>query len=143
MGESLMRLALAVLWLALWPRDGAAQPRDEVRLQLKWLAQAQFAGYYAARDLGFYEAEKLRVAIRPGGPDLASEKVVADGGAEFGIDWLPGLLAARDHGLPLVNIAQIFASSGLRQIAFRASGIQGVPDLRGRRVAVWLGGNEF
>ena len=142
MRESLGRVGLAVLLLGLWPADGAGQQRDEVRLQLKWRAQAQFAGYYAARALGFYEAEKLDVAIRPGGPDLASEKVVADGGAEFGIGWLPSLLAARDHGVPLVNIAQVFAHSGMRQIAFKASGIRGVPDLRGRRVAVWLGGTE-
>ena len=129
--------------LLLWPVDGAAQSTDTVRLQLKWLAQAQFAGYYAARAMGFYEAEKLDVSIRPGGPDLASEKVVADGGAEFGIDWLPSLLAARDQGMPLVNIAQVFAHSGMRQLAFKASGIKSVNDLRGRRVAVWLGGNEF
>jgi len=141
--ESLVRVGLAALLLVGWPGDGAGQSRDEVRLQLKWLAQAQFAGYYAARALGFYEAEKLDVLIRPGGPDLASEKVVADGGADFGIDWLPSLLAARDQGLPLVNIAQVFAYSGMRQIAFKASGIKGVRDLRGRRVAVWLGGNEF
>jgi NitT/TauT family transport system substrate-binding protein len=93
--------------------------------------------------MGFYEQEKLDVAIRSGGPDLASEKVVADGGAEFGIDWLPSLLAARDQGMPLVNIAQVFAHSGMRMIAFKASGIKGVKDLRGRRVGVWLGGNEF
>jgi len=141
--ESLVRVGLAALLLVGWPGDGAGQSRDEVRLQLKWLAQAQFAGYYAARALGFYEAEKLDILIRPGGPDLASEKVVADGGADFGIDWLPSLLAARDQGLPLVNIAQVFAYSGMRQIAFKASGIKGVRDLRGRRVAVWLGGNEF
>ncbi len=142
-------LAVAMLLLVLWPAVGAGQskasppPKDSVRLQLKWLAQAQFAGYYAARALGFYEAENLDVAIRPGGPDLASEKVVADGGAEFGIDWLPSLLAAREQGMPLVNIAQVFAHSGMRQLAFKASGITGVKDLRGRRVAVWLGGNEF
>ena len=143
MRGSLVRVALAALFVTLWAGEGAAQAKDPVRLQLKWLAQAQFAGYYAARAMGFYEQEKLDVAIRPGGPDLASEKVVADGGAEFGIDWLPSLLAARDQGMPLVNIAQVFAHSGMRMIAFKASGIKGVKDFRGRRVGVWLGGNEF
>jgi NitT/TauT family transport system substrate-binding protein len=122
---------------------GWSQGAERVTLQLKWVPQAQFAAYYAARAQGFYAAEGLDVAIRPGGPDLAPEQVVASGGAEFGINWLPGLLAAREQGAPLVNIAQIFALSGMRQIAFKDSGIRGPADLRGRRVAVWFGGNEF
>jgi NitT/TauT family transport system substrate-binding protein len=107
------------------------------------VTQAQFAGYYAARARRFYAAEGLDVTIRPGGPDVVPEQVVAAGGAQFGIDWLPSLLAAREGGVPLVNIAQVFAYSGMRQIAFRSSGIKGAADLRGRRVAVWFGGNEF
>src|SRR5947207_7491063 len=122
---------------------GHGQSLDTVRLQLKWVTQTQFAPYYAAKANGFYAAEGLDVAIRAGGPDIVSEQVVASGGAEFGIDWLPSLLAARDQGTPLVNIAQIFAASAMRQLAFKSSGIRGVPDLRGRRVAVWFGGNEF
>jgi NitT/TauT family transport system substrate-binding protein len=119
------------------------QPVDKVQLQLKWVTQAQFAGYYAARAKGFYAAEKVDVTIRPGGPDIVPEQVVAGGGAQFGIDWLPSLLSARDQGVPLVNISQLFAHSGMREIGFKASGIKGPADLRGRRVAVWFGGNEF
>ncbi len=122
---------------------GRAQPADRVQLQLKWVTQAQFAGYYAAKAKGTYAAEKLDVTIQPGGPDIVSEQVVAGGGAQFGIDWLPSLLSARDQGMPLVNIGQVFARSGMREIAFRSSGIKGPADLRGRRVAVWFGGNEF
>jgi NitT/TauT family transport system substrate-binding protein len=136
-------VVIALALLALWPGEGASQGADKVQLQLKWVAQAQFAGYYAARAKGFYAAEKLDVRILPGGPDLLPEKVVADGGAEFAIGWLPSLLAARDRGAPLVNIAQVFAHSGMRQLAFKASGIKGAADLRGRRVSVWLNGNEF
>jgi len=88
-------------------------------------------------------AESLDVTIRPGGPDIVPEQVVASGGAQFGIDWLPSLLAARDQGAPLVNIAQIFAASGMRELAFKSSGIKGLADLKGRKVAVWFGGNEF
>src|SRR5262249_59236097 len=87
--------------------------------------------------------EKLDVTIRRGGPDIVPEQVVAGGGAHFGIDWLPSLLSARDQGVPLVNIGQVFAHSGMREIAFKSSGIKGPADLRGRRVAVWFGGNEF
>src|SRR5213593_4760988 len=116
---------------------------DKVTLQLKWVTQAQFAGYYAAKQKGLYGAEQLDVTIRPGGPDIVPERVVADGGAQFGLDWLPRLLSAREQGAPLVNIAQLFAYSGMRELAFKASGIKGAGDLRGRTVAVWFGGNEF
>jgi NitT/TauT family transport system substrate-binding protein len=123
--------------------EGHAQAADAVRLQLKWLTQAQFAGYYAARAKGFYAAENLSVTIQPGGPSIVPEQVVAAGGAQFGIDWLPSLLAVRDRGIGVVNIAQVFAHSGMRQIAFKSSGIRGPADLRGRKVAVWFAGNEY
>jgi len=123
--------------------ESGSQVADQVQLQLKWVTQAQFAGYYAAKAKGLYAAESLDVTIRPGGPDIVPEQVVAGGGAQFGIDWLPSLLAARDQGAPLVNIAQIFAASGMREIAFTSSGIKGPADLQGRKVAVWFGGNEF
>jgi NitT/TauT family transport system substrate-binding protein len=123
--------------------ESGSQPVDQVQLQLKWVTQAQFAGYYAAKAKGLYAAERLDVTIRPGGPDIIPEQVVAGGGAQFGIAWLSGLLAARDQGTPLVNIAQVFATSGMREIAFTSSGITGAADLKGRKVAVWFGGNEY
>src|SRR5438876_7409871 len=107
---------------------------DKVTLQLKWVTQAQFAGYYAAKQKGLYGAEQLDVTIRPGGLDIVPERVVADGGAQFGLDWLPSLLSAREQGAPLVNIAQLFAYSGMRELAFKASGIKGAGDLRGRKI---------
>ena len=126
----------------VWAGSVAAQA-TKVRLQLKWVTQAQFAGYYAAKAQGFYRAENLDVTIIPGGPDIVPEQVVAGGGAEFGIDWLPSLLSSREQGVPLVNIGQIFAHSGMRQLAFKTSGIKTPADLKGRKVAVWFGGNEF
>ena len=80
-----------------------AQAVDQVELQLKWLPQAQFAGYYAAKAKGFYRAERLDVTIRPGGPDVVPEEAVNGRAAQLGIDWLPSLLAAREAGMPLVN----------------------------------------
>ncbi len=120
---------------------GAA--KDKVTLQLKWVAQAQFAGYYAAKEKGFFDAAGLDVTVKPGGPDIIPEQVVAGGGAQFGIDWLPSLLSAREQGTPLINIAQVFQYSGMREIAFKSTGIRTVNDLRGKKVAVWFGGNEF
>ncbi len=140
-----MRVTMVALLavVAAMAGEGHAQAADAVRLQLKWLTQAQFAGYYAARAKGFYAAENLSVTIQPGGPSIVPEQVVAAGGAQFGIDWLPSLLAVRDRGIGVVNIAQVFAHSGMRQIAFKSSGIRGPADLRGRKVAVWFAGNEY
>ena len=135
-------LVLAAIMVLAWTLPAAAQG-TKVRLQLKWVTQAQFAGYYAAKAQGFYKAENLDVTIIPGGPDIVPEQVVAGRGAEFGLNFLPSLLSAREQGVPLVNIAQIFAYSGMRQLAFKASGIKTPADFKGRKVAVWFGGNEF
>jgi NitT/TauT family transport system substrate-binding protein len=121
----------------------AAVEKAKVRLQLKWVTQAQFAGYYATKEKGYYDQEGLDVTIQPGGPDIVPEQVVAGGGAEFGIDWLPSLLSSRDQGVPLVNIAQVFAYSGMRMVSFKDSGVHGVTDYKGKKVGVWFGGNEF
>ena len=136
-------VVLGLLAILATANPGQGQALDKVTLQLKWVTQAQFAGYYAAKQKGLYGAEQLDVTIRPGGLDIVPERVVADGGAQFGLDWLPSLLSAREQGAPLVNIAQLFAYSGMRELAFKASGIKGAGDLRGRKVAVWFGGNEF
>lgn len=116
---------------------------DEVTLQLKWVTQAQFAGYYVADDRGFYEDEGLDVTIKPGGPDIAPPQVIAGGGADVVIDWMPSALAARERGLPLVNIAQPFKSSGMMLTCWRDTGIRNPADLRGRTVGVWFFGNEY
>src|SRR5256712_1422177 len=116
---------------------------DKVTLQLKWVAQAQFAGYYAAHDLGYYKDECLEVTIRPGGLDLEPEAVVGKGDAQFGIAWQPGMLAARDRGVPLRAIAQVFQYSGMRLLSWKESNIRSASDLKGKKVAVWFAGNEF
>ena len=139
-----LALGLVVALAVLGAAGGVtAASMDKVTLQLKWVAQAQFAGYYAAKDKGYYDAAGLDAAIKPGGPDIIPEQVVAGGGAQFGIDWLPSLLSAREQGTPLINIAQVFQYSGMREIAFKDSGIKTVSDLKGKKVAVWFGGNEF
>jgi NitT/TauT family transport system substrate-binding protein len=115
--------------------------RDKVTLQLKWVTQAQFAGYYAAKAKGYYDQAGLDVSILAGGPDIVPEQVVLDGKAQFGIDWLASLLATRDKGGDIVNIAQVFARSATAEVVWRDSGITSFCQLRGRRVGVWLGGN--
>ncbi|MFL5803147.1 MAG: ABC transporter substrate-binding protein [Roseiflexaceae bacterium] len=116
---------------------------DKVTLQLKWVTQAQFAGYYAALEQGFYKDENLDVTLRPGGPDIAPEQVVAGKQAEFGIDWLANLLSVREQGTPLVNIAQVYTNAGMREISWKESNINSPADLKGKKVGIWFFGNEF
>jgi NitT/TauT family transport system substrate-binding protein len=114
----------------------------KVTLQLKWVTQAQFAGYYAAKAKGFYEKENLDVNIKVGGPSITPEQVVLGKQAQFGIDWLPSLLASRDHGQDLVNIAQVFTRSGMLELTWKDSGITSISQMRGKKVGVWCCGNE-
>ncbi|MBA2740619.1 MAG: ABC transporter substrate-binding protein [Actinobacteria bacterium] len=122
--------------------EAAAEDLTPVTLQSKWVVQAQFAGYYAAVDQGFYEDEGLDVTIRAGGPDIVPEQVVAGGQAEFGINWLDSLLATRDQGQGLVNIAQVFTRSGMTEVTWKDTGLDEITKLEGKKVGVWLGGNE-
>lgn len=115
-----------------------------VRLQLQWAPQAQFAGYFAARDLGYYEDEGLDVDIIDGGPDVIPQQVgSAENGPEFTISWVPKVLEAREAGSDLVNIAQIFQRSGTLSVAWADSGITGPADFADKRIGVWDFGNEF
>lgn len=122
---------------------GSAQAADDVTLQLKWVTQAQFAGYYVAAAKGFYEEEGLNVTILPGGPDVAPTQVIAGGGADVVVDWMPSALAAREKGLALVNIAQPFKSSGMMLTCLKESGVATPADFKGKTLGVWFGGNEY
>ncbi|SNR45730.1 ABC transporter substrate-binding protein [Paracoccus sediminis] len=123
---------------------GGAVQAQELTLQLKWVTQAQFAGYYVAKDKGFYEEEGLDVTILPGGPDIAPTQVLAGGGADVVVEWMPAALAAREKGLPLVNIAQPFKSSGMMLTCLKESGITDpATDFKGKTLGVWFSGNEY
>ena len=121
----------------------SAQAADKVTIQLKWVTQAQFAGYYVAQDRGYYKAEGLDVTIKPGGPDIATPQVIAGGGADVIIDWMPSALASREKGVALVNIAQIFNRSGMMLTCRKDSGIRSPSDFRGKTLGVWFYGNEY
>jgi NitT/TauT family transport system substrate-binding protein len=139
---TLLAVALVALTACGGDSGGGDGDKDKVTLQSKWVVQAQFAGYYAALDQGFYDEENLEVTIRPGGPDIVPEQVVLGGQAQFGIDWLDSLLATRDQGQNIVNIAQVFTRSGMTEITWKDSGLDQITDLKGKKVGVWLGGNE-
>jgi NitT/TauT family transport system substrate-binding protein len=121
----------------------SAQAADKVTIQLKWVAQAQFAGYFVAKEKGFYKDAGLDVTIKPGGPDVAPPQVIAGGGADVVVDWMPSALASREKGVPLVNISQTFKKSGLMLTCRAETGIKKPADLKGKTLGVWYGGNEY
>ena len=137
------RLASLLAAGAVALTSAQALAADKVTLQLKWVTQAQFAGYYVAKAKGFYKEENLDVEIKPGGPDIAPAQVLAGGGADVVLDWMPSALATREKGLPLVNIAQPFKSSGMMLTCRKDSGIKTPQDFRGKTLGVWFYGNEY
>lgn len=114
-----------------------------VKLQLQWLPQAQFAGYFAAADQGFFEEEGLEVEIIPSGGDIVPQDALASGNADFCIAWVPKVLGSIEQGANLTNIGQIFQRSGTLQVAFKDSGITTVADFEGKRIGSWGFGNEW
>ncbi len=139
-------------YLARWAASGLAAllgfaapalAADKVTLQLKWLPQAQFAGYYVAQAKGFYRQAGLDVILKPGGPDVEPSQVLAAGGADMAVDWMPSALAAREAGVPMVNVAQLFNRSGMMLTCRRSSGVATPADFKGKTLGVWFGGNEY
>jgi NitT/TauT family transport system substrate-binding protein len=146
-GIAALALAAAAAAFAVAAAGSSKHARStkltKVTLQLKWVTQAQFAGYYAAKAKGYYKQAGLDVTIKPGGTDIIPESVVAGGAAQFGIDWVSNLLAARDSGTKLVDIAQVFQRSGMTELTWKDTGLNTIAKLRGKKVGNWLGGNQW
>ncbi len=138
-----MTFGAAATAIALCMTATAANAADALTLQLKWVTQAQFAGYYVAKEKGFYDEAGLDVTIKAGGPDVNPSQVIAGGGADVVVDWMPSALATREKGVPLVNIAQVFQKSGLMLTCRKDSGITAPADFKDKTLGVWFGGNEY
>ena len=123
--------------------ESTCSTTTDVKLQLQWFIQAQFAGYYAAIDKGFYEKQCLNVTILEGGVDIVPQTVLADGGADFAIAWVPKALASREAGANIVDIAQVFQRSGTLQVSFKESNITKTSDFAGKKIGNWGFGNEY
>ncbi|MGH3050543.1 MAG: ABC transporter substrate-binding protein, partial [Gaiellaceae bacterium] len=135
---------VAAIGTASTASAASASPKlTDISIQLQWVPQAQFAGYYAALDLGYYKAAGLNVKLLNGGPQIVPGQVVAAGRAQFGVNWLTALLAARDTGTDLVDIAQVFSRSGMTELTWKSSGINTIGKMRGKKVANWLGGDQY
>ncbi len=137
------KLLLGATALSMLAMTSFASAQEKVTLQLKWVTQAQFAGYYVAKDKGFYKEVNLDVTIKPGGPDIAPPQVIAGGGADVIIDWMPSALASREKGVKLVNIAQPFKRSGMMLTCRKETGIKTPADFKGKTLGVWFFGNEY
>ena len=122
------------------PEAGELTP---VKLQLQWLTQAQFAGYYAALDQGFYEDEGLDVEIIQGGGDIVPQDALAAGDVDYAISWVPKVLGSIQNGANITDVAQIFERSATLQVSFKDSGIDSVADLAGKTIGSWGYGNEW
>jgi NitT/TauT family transport system substrate-binding protein len=122
---------------------GAASAQDKLTVQMKWVPQAQFAGYYVAKDKGFYKEVGLDVTVKAGGPDVNPSQVIAGGGADVIVDWMPSAMATREKGVPLVNIAQVFQRSGMMLTCRKDSGVKAPTDFKGKTLGVWFAGNEY
>jgi NitT/TauT family transport system substrate-binding protein len=123
--------------------SGAPGAPQKVTLQLQWFTQGQFAGYFAAVEQGFYEKQGLDVEIKEGGVDIVPQTVLAQGQADYAIAWVPKALASREQGAGITDVAQVFQRSGTYQVSLKDKGINGVADLRGKKVGNWGFGNEF
>ena len=141
--KSVFSWTQAALAAALALGSLGAHAAEKVTVQLKWVPQAQFAGYYVAQAKGYYKEAGLDVTIKPGGPDISPVQVIAGKSADAIVNWMPDALAAREAGVPLVNIAQVFDKSGLMLTCKKASGVSSPKDFKGKTLGVWYGGNEY
>ncbi|MEZ4670920.1 MAG: ABC transporter substrate-binding protein [Anaerolineae bacterium] len=139
---SLVATLLVVCLLVVAPM-ASAQDMTKVTVVLQWVAQAQFAGYYAAQSLGYYSDAGLDVTIVPGGPDISADQIVAAGEAEFGVRPFVTTLAAREGGADFVSIARVNQVPPTLLVSFKSAGIEKPEDLKGHNVGSWLGGNEM
>ena len=137
------KFVFAAAALAIGLAAPSAKAAESVTIQLKWVTQAQFAGYYVAQEKGLYAAEGLDVTINPGGPDISPPQIIVGGGADVIIDWMPSALASREKGVPLVNIAQPFKRSGMMLTCRKDTGIAVPADFAGKTLGVWFFGNEY
>jgi NitT/TauT family transport system substrate-binding protein len=145
-----LALAAALAFTACAPGGGAGETDGgdagdltPVKLQLQWLPQGQFAGYFAAKELGYFEEEGLDVEIIPSGGDIVPQDALANGDVDYAIAWVPKVLGSIEQGANLTDIAQIFQRSGTLQVSWADSGIDSVADFEGKKIGSWGFGNEW
>jgi NitT/TauT family transport system substrate-binding protein len=150
-GKTFLKLTVMICVLAMLAacgRSGSSSGGSspglvKVKIQLCWVPQAEFAGFYVAKAKGYYEEEGLDVEIVPGGPDIVPEQQVANGSAQFGVNLVGSLLSHIEQGVPLVQIGQVFQDTSMVLISKKSSGIDSPEKFAGKRIGNWMGGNEY
>lgn len=125
--------------------DGDFTPLTSLKLQLQWLPQTQFAGYYVALDKGYFQEEGFDdVEVLPSGGDIVPQDALVAGDVDFAVAWVPKVLGTLENqGVELTDIAQVFQKSGTTQVSWKGSGITSVDDFEGKRIGSWGFGNEW
>lgn len=123
--------------------DKTDDGKTKITLQLKWLPQCQFMGYYMAEKNGYYEDEGLDVEIKAGGNGIDPGNVLQSGEADIAVTWMSSYLTYKAQGIPFIEVAQVFQKSGLQLVSLKSSGVKSAEDLKGKKVGNWLSGNEY
>lgn len=126
------------LLVACQPQEDVQTP-DQVIVQLKWVHQAQFAGFYAADKKGFYAEENIDITLMAGGPDISVDMMIADlisGETTFAIRGADEIIKARADANPIVAIAVIYQRNPWVYMSLQGAGIKRPQDLVGRRLMV-------
>ena len=144
---SLVMLFVMVLLAVTGCGGGSSAPapaaNKKMTIQLKWLPQSQFMGYYVAQAKGYYAAEGIDITILPGGSDIIPEQMVFNGAADVGVTWVSSLLKYQEQGWGLLHVSQTFQDSGMLLVSKAATGVETPMDLKGKKIGSWFGGNEY
>ncbi len=121
------------------PQTPQAAALTHVHLRLLWVHQAQFAGYYAAKEAGALASRGIDAEIDPGGPEVNAVKLVGSGAEEFGICSATDIILARSNSVPVKALAIVVKDNPTCFFARADSNIHTVQDFKGKRVGVKVG----
>jgi NitT/TauT family transport system substrate-binding protein len=118
---------------------GGCAEVTKVKMTLQWVAQAQFAGNFAALDQGYYKDACIDLELQPGGPDINAVQLLLTGDTDLAGWQFGAVLTARAEGADVISIGQVFERSGYQLLSFADKGIETAEDFKGKTVGLWGG----